>query len=113
MKPFLSASNAHKVARPSTVWSNAAKELRGLQTADFQQHHIRTWDDYPSNRYGWVTDTGRLLGVGNCAKSAGRQGERIARIDLPYYGSGRDLRNTVRSYCSKPGFRFRVVRRAA
>lgn len=112
-QPFLTNSNSHKVARPSTVWSNAAKELRGLQTADFQQHHIRTWDDYPSNRYGWVTDEGRLVGVGHCANSVGRQGERVARVSLPYYGSGRDLRETVRKHIAKINRRFRVVSKAA
>ena len=100
-KPFVSSTNAFLVARPSTVWANASKELRGLQTADFQQHQVRSWDDFPMNRYGWVADSGRVLGVGHHAKSMGRKGERIARITLPFYGSGRDLKAEVDSQIAK------------
>lgn len=113
-QPFITAQNiSSSGARPSTIWAAAAKTLRSLQTADLQQHHVRSWDAYPSNRWGWVADSGRLLGVGHCAKSQGRQGERIARINLPYYGSGRELREDVRKYIAKIDRKFRVVSIAA
>jgi len=91
----------HTAERRDTAWKSCAVLLERAQITDFQACGIRSWDDYPSNRYGWVTDGARFLGVGVHADAKLRKGESIARIDLRFVGGGYYLKWLVESYVKK------------
>ena len=107
---FTRPAELHQAERGRTVWAAAATLLKSTQTVDFQKHGIRSWDSYPGNRYGWVTDTGRVIGVGMHADSMLRRGEQIGRIQLPFRGCGKDLQKAVRRHVNKVQRNFTIVK---
>lgn len=73
-------------------WATCAAALKRCQLHDFRQFGRRSWADYPSSRWGWITDRGRCLGAGERPKYDARSGELLIAIELPFRGSGRDLK---------------------
>lgn len=66
-----------------------------MQIHDRKQY-TGQWVNYPSDRMGWVTDTGRCLGVGYMPTSKLLVGEELMiGVHMPFEGSGRDLRKHV------------------
>lgn len=82
-------------------WVDTAALLKRAQRKDKERHGCYRWDKYPSNRWGWVTTTGRFLGVGYCAKSALRKHELIMRIEVPFNGCGQELKAMANGLVSK------------
>ncbi len=118
---FVMARDILQVGSERNKWAYAARELRTAQTALLRREHRRCLGDLEgsSHLYGWVTDSGRPLGIGYCAKSAGRKGERVCRIDLPIPISGVQLQEQAEAHLlltAKPKRKkpkLRVVRAAA
>lgn len=106
-------NNANHVCRP---WTRFA-QLGGLSITGFKTLSMlieraqivdRTsceasrWDDYPTNRYGWLAlghRSARFLGIGHENLSVRLSAtEHLYRIELPWRGCGRDLAEKVGIY---------------
>ena len=115
--PFTKAVQILQFGNDRNKWAYAAREIKTAQTALLRRTGKRGFDDI-GPVWGWVTDTGRPLGVGHCAKSQGRKGERVARIELPFHGSGVNLREEAEGHirrhtAAKKRGNFQVVKAAA
>jgi hypothetical protein len=81
-----------------TGWASCAAFLRRCQVHDRKQFSGR-WVAYPPGRMGWVTDTGRCLGVGYMPPRGDLIGtELMVPIHMPFEGSGRQLKKLVEKY---------------
>jgi hypothetical protein len=93
-----------------TGWASAATFLRRCQVHDRKQF-TGQWVNYPSGRLGWITDTGRTLGVGYTPPLGDLIGEEIMiPIHMPFWGSGRDLKALAEKYIRRVN---RQLRKAA
>ena len=90
-------------------WTTAAAALKRCQVSDRKQFGRRAWADYPAERTGWVTSSGRCLGAGDMPANKVRNGEVLIPITLPFAGSGKLLRKRVEQFVR----RMNKVMRAA
>jgi hypothetical protein len=79
-------------------WASAASQLKRAQVHDRQQFGVRSWDSYPADRWGWITDKGRCLGAGRRPKGQLRDDEMLVAIQIPFEGSGRELKAQARKF---------------
>jgi hypothetical protein len=90
-------------------WTSCSVALRRCQITDRKQYAGR-WVDYPPDRMGWITDTGRCIGVGYMpSTNVITKDELLIPVHLPFEGSGRDLRKHAEKFVRKMN---KVVRNA-
>ena len=83
----------HCEGTTTSGWKTCAEALKRCQVHDYRQFGKRSWADYPSDRWGWVTDTGRLIGVGTMpTKNVLFRNEILIAVPIPFTGSGASLR---------------------
>jgi len=92
----------HCMGTTCSGWATCAAALRRCQVHDKKQFGTKSWNDYPSDRWGWITDTGRCVGVG-CMPTKNLIGsnELLISVPLPFEGSGRDLRRHTEKFVKK------------
>jgi hypothetical protein len=85
----------HCMGTTVSGWKSCAVALQRCQVEDKRQFGACwPWADYPSDRWGWITDTGRCIGAGEKPTTAHlvKRDELLIAVPLPFEGSGRELR---------------------